>query len=225
MLASVTACGEKLPLFAIADEKTARAEQNQLGSDAMLVTDHSASGRGTVEVFRHYRDWLTNHYPGRIPPECQLHVTRDSYSVHRSDDIKKYARGRGIQLWFIRAGFTDARHPLNRAVFGAIKGMVRRIFEGHFRQSPNRRVTKATALQISKAIWAQLSPASIGAGWSIYEDDFGPDDDAHDADWEEHMRPPEIDWLIRWHSPCDKSSTKNRPRTRLSPGELRWAFP
>jgi hypothetical protein len=63
--------------------------------------------------------------------------------------------------------------------------MFRGIFEELLRQWPNRRVTKATAMQILKEIWAQLSPASIRVGLSIYEDDFGPDDDADDADWEE----------------------------------------
>jgi hypothetical protein len=81
--------------------------------------------------------------------------------------------------------FADELQPLDRAVFGAIKAMFRGIFEELLRQSPNRRVTKATAVQIRREIWARLSPASIRAGWSIDEDDFGPDDDADDADWEE----------------------------------------
>jgi hypothetical protein len=139
----------------------------------------------TVETFRHYFDWLTKHYRGRIPRECRLHLILDCYSLHRSDDTKRCATRRGIQLSFILAGFTDELQPLDRAVFGAVKAMFRRIFEELLRQSPNRRLTKATALQILKEIWARPSPASIRVGWSIYEDDFGPDDDADDADWEE----------------------------------------
>jgi hypothetical protein len=38
VLVSVISWGEKLPLFAIANGRTKRAEQNQLGSDATLVT-------------------------------------------------------------------------------------------------------------------------------------------------------------------------------------------
>jgi hypothetical protein len=34
-------------------------------------------------------------------------------------------------------------------------------------------------------IWRDLSPAAIQNGWGIYEEDFGTDSDATDADWEE----------------------------------------
>jgi hypothetical protein len=48
----------KLPLFAIAKGKAARAEQNQLGSDQILITDHSLSGWRTIETFCHLLDFL-----------------------------------------------------------------------------------------------------------------------------------------------------------------------
>jgi hypothetical protein len=70
-----------------------------------------------------------------------------------------------MQLWFIPAGFTHELQPLDRAVFGAIKAMFGGIFEEPLRPSPNGRVTRATAMQILKEIWAQLSPACIRAGW------------------------------------------------------------
>jgi hypothetical protein len=73
---------------------------------------------------------------------------------------------------------------LDRAVFGAIKSIFRRRFEELRRQSPDSRVTKSVAIQILTEIWENLSPAAIHSGWAIYEDDFGPDADAADADWE-----------------------------------------
>jgi hypothetical protein len=99
--------------------------------------------------------------------------------------------------------------------------MRRRIFEEHLPRSPNERVRTAIVVQILKEIWGQLSPASIRAGWAIAEDEhvLKPDDNADDADSEEEIRPPEIDSLIHWHNPCNKSATKNRLRARLSPRE------
>jgi hypothetical protein len=110
------------------------------------------AGWGSVEPFRHSLDWLRKHSRGRIPRERRLHLIVACSSVHRSDDIKRYATRRGIQLSFILAGFTDELQPLDRDVFGAIKAMFRGIFERLLGQSPNRRVTKATAMQILKEI-------------------------------------------------------------------------
>jgi hypothetical protein len=185
VLASVTAASEKLPLFAIAKGKTARAEQNQLGSDVTLTRDHSSSGWSTIETFRHYLDSLAELYSERIPPGRQLHLILDCYSVHRSKEIKQYARSLGIKLWFIPAGHTDELQPLDRAVFGAMKSIFRRKFEALCRQSANGRLTKSNAIQILVEIWDGLSAAAIHRGWSIYEDDFGSGDDSDDVDWEE----------------------------------------
>jgi hypothetical protein len=185
VLASVTAGGDKLPLFAIAKGKTKRAEQSQLGSDGTTITDHSASGWSTVETFEHYLDSLAEQYRGRIDPEHPLHLILDCYAVHRAVQIKAHAKKLGIKLWFIPAGYTDELQPLDRAVFGVLKAIFRRRFEELCRQSPNGRVTRSIALEILKGIWKDLSLASIHEGWAIYEDDFGPDADEADADWEE----------------------------------------
>jgi hypothetical protein len=189
VLASVTASGKKLPLFAIAKGNTKRAERGQLGSDPTLVRDHSSSGWSTAETFKHYLDWLARDYaqkyPGEFSRKDPFDLILDCYSVHRTPEIKRYAKARGIRLWFIPAGHTDELQPLDRAVFGAIKAIFRRRFEALRRESPNGRVTKSVAIEILLDIWEKLSPASIVAGWSIYEEDFGPDQEAPDALWEE----------------------------------------
>jgi hypothetical protein len=72
VLGSVTADGDKLPLFAIAKGKTRRAERSQFGSDETLLSDYSPSGWGTVETFRRDLDWLAGYYEERISPEHPL---------------------------------------------------------------------------------------------------------------------------------------------------------
>jgi hypothetical protein len=185
VLASVTASGEKLPLFAIAKGKTTRVEQSQLGTNEAIIRDHSSSSWSTIETFQHYLNFLAKFYQNRIPDGRQLHLILDCYSVHRSRDTREYARHLGIKLWFIPAGQTEELHPLDRAVFGAIKSIFRRKFEELCRESPNGRVSKSVAIEILLEIWEGLSPAAIHRGWAIYEEDFGFSDDAHDASWEE----------------------------------------
>jgi hypothetical protein len=109
----------------------------------------------------------------------------DCYSVHRSKEITQYARHIGIKLWFIPAGHTDELQHLDRAVFGTMKSIFRRKFEEFCRQLPDGRMTKSIAIRILIGIWNDLSTAALHRGWSIFEDDFGPSDDADDGDWEE----------------------------------------
>jgi hypothetical protein len=185
VLASVTAGGTKLSLFAIAKGKTRRVEQTQLGSNPAIVCDHSPSGWSTIQTFTRYLDWLAELYRGKIAPDCPIDLVLDCYSVHRSQEIRDHATRLGIRLWFIPAGHTDQLQPLDRAVFGAIKAIFRRRFELERRKRPDHRITKSDAIQILTEIWGGLGTASITEGWRIYTDDFGPEEDAEDVDWEE----------------------------------------
>jgi hypothetical protein len=185
ILASVTADGQKLPLFAIAKGKTKQVERSQLGTATTIVTDHSPSGWTTKETFEHYLRWLAQHYGDRISCNRPLNLILDCFSVHRSSDITGLAASLNIKLRFIPAGHTDELQPLDRAVFGAMKAVFRRRFESLRRQFPNDRVTKSDAIQILIDIWDNLSPASISKGWSIYTDDFGPDEDTLNVQLEE----------------------------------------
>jgi hypothetical protein len=185
VLASVTAAGTKLPLYAIAKGKTRRVEQSQLGSNPAIVRDHSLSGWTTKETFARYLDWLAGRYRERMAVGCQLDLVLDCYSVHRSPEIRAQAAGLGIRLWFIPAGHTDELQPLDRAVFGAMKGTFRRRFELECRRHPHQRVTKSAANEILIEIWKGLGKAAISRGWQIYADDFSLEEDVDGVDREE----------------------------------------
>jgi hypothetical protein len=105
------------------------------------------------------------------------------YSVHRSQEIKDYAKVLGIRLWFIPAGFTDRLQPLNHALFGAMKAIFRHIFERAFRDAEDHRVGKLQAMQILNDIWRDLKVPSIRKGWEIYDDEDEPGA-GEDVDWE-----------------------------------------
>jgi hypothetical protein len=181
VLASITAAGNKLPLLAIAQGKTTKVEETQLGSDETMVCAHSKSGWTTIKTFRQYLDWLAMYYEDEIAAGYWIQLILDLYPVHRSDQIKKYAKARHIRLWFIPAGFTDELQPLDRAVFGAMKAMFRRLFEEVWRGTPDKRASRLAAIQLLKEIWQTLSVNSIRKGWSIYDTSFGTADDT-DAD-------------------------------------------
>jgi hypothetical protein len=109
VLASITAAGNKLPLFAIAQGKTQKVERTQLGSDETLVCAHSKSGWTRIATFLQYLDWLAKYYEDEIAAGFSIQLILDLYPVHRSKEVKKYAKA----LWFIPAGFTDELQPLD----------------------------------------------------------------------------------------------------------------
>jgi hypothetical protein len=65
-----------------------------------------------------------------------------------------------------------------------MNSVFRRRFEEQFRVADGGRVTKSGAITILMEIWRDLSPVAIQTGWGIYEEDFGPDSEVADADWE-----------------------------------------
>jgi hypothetical protein len=156
-----------------------------LGSNPAIVRDHSLSGWTTKETFARYLDWLAGQYREKMAAGCQLDLVLDCYSVHRSSETKAHAASLGIRLWFIPAGHTDELQPLDRAVFGAMKGTFRRRFELECRRHPHQRVTKSAAIEILIEIWKGLGNAAISRGWQIYADDFGLEEDVDGADREE----------------------------------------
>jgi hypothetical protein len=53
------------------------------------------------------------------------------YSVSREEAMKAHTEELGIPLIFIPPGLTDKLQPLNRFVFGAMKGMFRQLYVLH----------------------------------------------------------------------------------------------
>jgi hypothetical protein len=179
-VASLTAAGGKLPVFAIAKGKTQRAEWDQLGSDPTIAKDHAPlewKSRNIQGLSR-----LPRWDAGKVSAARPLDIVRDCDCVHRLEDVRDHAADLKIRLWFIPAGDTNELQPLDRAVFGAMKAMFRRRFESLHRQHPEDRVTKSLDLQIVAEIWENVGVASILHGWEIDADDVGPDKDGDDVD-------------------------------------------
>ena len=64
----------------------------------------------SFEIFFHYLKVLREHYGGVDGPK--LHLILDVYQLHWTDDIKNFAFGLNINLFFVPAGKTDEFQPL-----------------------------------------------------------------------------------------------------------------
>jgi hypothetical protein len=93
------------------------------------------------ETFAHRLDWLhplcDNGGPFRVAFDC--------HSAHREEAMRVYAEELGIHLLFIQPGRTNEWQPLDRSVFGAMKGVCRRVYELYCRSDPFFSVTKKLA--------------------------------------------------------------------------------
>lgn len=165
VLAAITADNTRLPLQFIATGKTERVEESQLGDIGYHWSAHSPSGWTTDTTFMQYLDKLSQHYNGE-----ELHVILDCYSVHRTHEVKDFAKALNINLYFIPPGCTDALQPLDRRVFGSIKATAKAIFRMRGYGDEMRRTMKM-AVEDMIAAWESLKTHTIESAWSIYHSD------------------------------------------------------
>jgi hypothetical protein len=99
----------------------------------------------------------------------KLKVTENPRWSHRTMDVKAAAASLNIQLHYVPAGMTDALQPLDRSIFGALKAHARRLFRLRVRDNPTLRRTKQEAAQEMIIAWDMITPATLAAGWDIYE--------------------------------------------------------
>ena len=167
VIAGVTASGTKLPLMFIAKGTTERCENSQIGDVSPHWSYHSETGWVTEEVFLHYLKILREHYGGVDGPK--LHLILDVYPSHRTEDIKNFAVGLNMDLLFVPAGRTDEFQPLDRAVFGSLKSMARRLFRLRVSQDRNVIRKKSDAVEDMICAWERLPTHVIEKGWTFNE--------------------------------------------------------
>ena len=162
-LATVSASGKKFPLQIIATGKTGRCEKGQIlqyleENQNDIWATHSKSGWSTIETFSKYLENLRNLF-GENP----IYLVLDSYSVHRSIEIKSKADELKIELIFIPPGMTDRCQPLDLRVFGTLKSISRRLY----RQAQNQETRKkADAVVDIIRAWKSISEELIISSWN-----------------------------------------------------------
>lgn len=165
VMAACTAAGAKLPLFLIAKGKTTRSETTQIGDVGEHDSFHTTTGWMTEDAFLHYLGLLRE----RIFPDDQPFILIiDVYPTHRSDRVRQRAQELKIRLEFIPPGLTDALQPLDRRVFGALKGIAKHYIYRILSEDPNTKIGMAQAVQILVTSWEQLTSDAILSAWSLY---------------------------------------------------------
>jgi hypothetical protein len=81
-----------------------------------------------------------------------------------------------IELHSIPAGMTDVLQPLDRSVFGALKGHARRLFRLRVRDNPMLHCTKLDAAQEMMSACELVSATALAAGCEIDEGQSWEDD-------------------------------------------------
>jgi hypothetical protein len=165
VMATIRASGKKDPLYILAQGKTARVEESQIGDVGEHGRDHSESGWMTADTFNRYLDFIRGFVENR---GSRIHLLVDVYPVHIQATARQHAEDLNIQLHFIPAGLTDEYQPLDRRVFGALKSSARGTVMSTSLNARGHRIEKHQAIQTSITAWDRLSRAVVLSGWNVY---------------------------------------------------------
>lgn len=182
VICGITAARTKLPMLIIAKGATDTVCRN-LGDISPHRSAHSESGWVTEDVFAEYLMWLREYYAD----DDRIYLIMDGYSVHRTQKIKELASNLNIELLFVPPGATDELQPLDRCVFGAMKGIARRKWRRMYDLGEKDKMGKEEMGQILVASWEAVSPMLIEQAWNIHnpEDDEDGEEDSENEEMEE----------------------------------------
>jgi hypothetical protein len=110
-------------------------------------------------------EWLRSRYDDGGP----IWLIIDCYFVHRQETIRAYAEDLGIQLLFIPPALTDELQPLDRFVFGVMKGTYRRPYRLHCECNPGAAMSQEIAAAFLIRAWEGVSTGVLDDAWSLYE--------------------------------------------------------
>jgi hypothetical protein len=175
VIAAVNAAGKKLPLTIIGKGKTRRCLAGYEAPDGVW-TSFSASGWTTSDVMCEYLRGLRQ----RLYPDGPLLVLLDTYTAHRTAQVRATAADLKIDLIFIPPGCTDRVQPLDRRVFGVLKAYARQIWRVEYHNTGGGKVTRAQmALGLVDA-WDRVSESAITSGREIFDDPWAIEEPADD---------------------------------------------
>jgi hypothetical protein len=186
VIAAIDAAGSKLPLTIIGKGKTPRCLA-ALNLPAAVWTATSISGWTNSEVMCRYFELLRVH----LDPDGPLVLVLDTYSAHRAEAVRAAAAIWNIELLFIPPGCTDRLQPLDRKVFGVLKGYARQLWRQQYHVSHGGKTTRAKMASNLIEAWDRFAPHVIESAWSVYTSDWGAnssvDDEEDLADREYHL--------------------------------------
>lgn len=163
VLASVTASGEKLPLYFLAKGKTMKVEDTQIGDVGEHWRNHSLNGWQNEDTFISYLERLSQFYGGE-----HIDLLLDLHTSHHTKAVKDRAAELNIALHFIPAGCTDEMQPCDRRIFGALKGTARSYFRLQARNAGKEKLRKIDAVRCMCRAWNCLDAETVESAWDCY---------------------------------------------------------
>ena len=163
VLASVTATGEKLPLYFLAKGKTVTVEETQIGDVGEHWRAHSLNGWQNQDTFTAYLEKLSQWYGGE-----HIDLLLDLHTSHHTQAVKEAADRLNITLHFIPAGCTDELQPCDRRIFGALKGTARTYFRLQMKEVGAGKLRKIHAVACMCRAWEHLDAATVESAWDCY---------------------------------------------------------
>jgi hypothetical protein len=104
-------------------------------------------------------------------PEGRLVLMSDTYSAHRSCEVREIAQLWEIKLVFIPPGCTDKLQPLERRVFGVLKAYARQLWREQYHKSQGRKTTRQMMAANVCEAWRRITEGLVQGAWSIYNED------------------------------------------------------
>jgi hypothetical protein len=162
----VSAAGEKGPVIVLARGTTAQCEQ------ALRKAFESEINRGKLIVFHQKRSWVDEEMTmkfldvlSRQPsaPAGKVLVW-DVFAAHRTQAVKDYAAELNIALKYIPAGRTGSLQPLDRRIFGDVKGRVGQLFHDRMMDGDTT-ISAVEAMRTWLAAWNSVEQAAIISSW------------------------------------------------------------
>jgi hypothetical protein len=188
VIAAVDAAGNKLPLTIIGKWKTPRCLA-AMDLPTNVWTSVSTTGCTNSEVMCTYLALLRM----RAYPDGRLVVMLDTYSAHRAQVVREAAERHGIELLFIPPGCTDRLQPLDRKIFGVLKGYARQLWRQQYHALHGGKTTRARMASNLIEAWNRITPDVIESAWAIYQGNWGAEiSDDSEADLLDSDYHPEV---------------------------------
>jgi hypothetical protein len=165
-VATVNAAGEKLPLWVLCRGTTAGCETryrthqdiNQAIAQGKLLLSHQVNGWSDDTIVAEYLRWLRGQNGRR-----HIVLLWDIFPSHRSNETKSLAARLKIQLEFVPPGMTGECQPLDRRIFGILKGRARSRFDHMCCQHVDPSTEESVTMLVDA--WRTIEQDVILAAW------------------------------------------------------------
>ena len=189
-ICAITAERTKPPMHLIVKGRSRRS-LDALGDTSPHRCCVTESGWITQPLFCEWLMWLRQTYG----TDDKLYLILDCYSIHKEEAIRTISQTLNIELIFVPPGATDELQPLDRYVFGTMKGVAERKWRQLYEIGEKEKFGKTEMAQIAIASWEAVGPRALEKAWEILDTDEQEDGaviDLYQGEEEEDDYDPEL---------------------------------